>query len=96
MKIAIDLADGDWNNCQKIVEALAGIKSNTTPFACLTISLEGKEIEAKANGKSIYTACKKAVNEHNFDGKCTEECRQAILDNMERKYKQITEPTKEQ
>ena len=40
MKIVVDLADGDWNNCQKIVQAIANIKSETTPFACLTIQLD--------------------------------------------------------
>lgn len=43
MKITIDLADGDWINCQKIVNALSKIKSDTTPWACLTVSLDGKD-----------------------------------------------------
>ena len=39
----------------------------------------------------IYNAGREAVKEHNFDGKCTEECRQAILGNMERKFEKILE-----
>ena len=39
----------------------------------------------------VYNSAIDAVNEHNFDGKCTEECRKAILDNMQRKFQKVLE-----
>ena len=42
MRITIDLKDDDWENCKKIISAIAKIES-PTPFAFLTITIRESE-----------------------------------------------------